>query len=358
MKTTNRLVLVLALALGSTAAGCSTDPTNISDDDDGGDGGGGDGGSGDPDRPLDATGKYAMHSTFDLATNMPGTAGTAINTIIAATDASDDPTRWVVDQIITQLPDGTVKSALNLAKSFVVGYLNERLLDVAPDFLSTMVQVGHDFGDIARHFGLHGTLELSHAGTDYLAVHTITGAHFKLGNQESDFTLATYHVPDVVVNNVAVTMDATGQLTIATHNLPLAYGRLLRLGLDAAIIPLIDASAQNLGQLLAQQIDCQGVGSAIANAIADFTGFPIGSASTFAAACTAGLTAGANFVYAKIEAIDGTALQFGLHGSARGFDKNNDRTIDTILTGTWAGTLSYGTIATPLAPATFFGERM
>jgi urease alpha subunit len=100
------------------------------------------------------------------------------------------------------------------------------------------------------------------------------------------------------------------------------------------------------------------VGSAIATAIADFTGFPIGSASTFAAACTTGLTAGANFVYVKIEAIDGTALQFGLHGSARGLDKNNDRNIDTILTGTWAGTLSYGTTPTPLAPATFFGERI
>jgi hypothetical protein len=175
-----------------------------------------------------------MHSTFHLAMNMPGTAGTAINTIIAATDGSDDPTRWVVDQIIAQLPDGTVKSALNLGKSFIVGYLNERLLDFAPDFLSTMVQVGHDFGDIAKHVGLNATLELTHAG-----------------NQESDYTLATYHVPDVVVNNIAATMDATGQLTIAAHNLPLAYGRLLRLGLDAAIIPLIDASAQNLGQLLA-----------------------------------------------------------------------------------------------------------
>jgi hypothetical protein len=221
-----------------------------------------------------------------------------------------------------------------------------------------MVLVGHDFGTIAKSFGLNETLELTGSGSTYTAVHTVTGAHFKLGDQESDYNFATYNVPNVVVNNVAVTMDATGQLTIAAHNLPLTYGKLLRLGLDAAIIPQIDASAHNLNQLLAHQINCQAVGAAIASAIADFTGLNIGSASTFASACTAGITAGANFVYSKINAIDGTALQFGLNGTARGFDKNNDRNIDTIATGTWAGTLSYGTAPSPLAPSTFFGERM
>ena len=53
-----------------------------------------------------------------------------------------------------------------------------------------------------------------------------------------------------------------------------------------------------------------------------------------------------------------TALQFALNGSARAVDKNNDRRIDAIQTGTWSGTLAYGTTPTPLLPATFFGERM
>ena len=350
MKTTNSLALALALALGTTAAACGgTSPSDMAGGDGGGSGGGSGGGN---QKPLDATGKYAVHSTFDLATNMPGTAGTVVNTIIAATDGSDDPTRWILDQLIAQLPSGTVKSVLTSGEGFVAGYLNDRLLAIAPDFVSTMVQVGHDFGDIAKQFGLNETLELTHAGTDYAAVHSVTGAHFKLGNQEADYTLANYNMANVVVNNVAVTMDATGQLTIAAHNIPLAYGKLMRLGLDAAIIPALDASARNLGDLLAHTVDCQAVGAAIADAIG------IGSASTFAGACTLGLAAGANFVYSKIDAIDGTALQFGLSGTAKGFDKNNDRTIDTIATGTWSGTLSYGTTPAPLAPSTFFGERM
>jgi len=354
MKTTNSLVLALALVLGAAAVGCGADPSSMpgAGDDDGGGGPGTDPGDGSGGtKPLDPTGTYAMHSTFDLATNMPGTAGEVVSTIIKATDDSDDPTHWLLDQIIAQLPSGTVTDILKGSEPFVAGYLNDRLLDLAPDFVSTMVLVGHDFGTIAKNFGLNETLSLTGSGSDYTAVHTITGAHFKLGNQEADYLLANYHVPNVIVTKIAVTMDPTGQLTIAAHDVPLAYGKLLRLGLDAAIIPLIDSSAHSLNDLIAHKVDCKKIGAAIADAI------HIGSASTFEAACSSGLTVAANFVYTKITAIDGNALQFGISGTARAMDKNNDRTIDSIVTGTWAGTLSYGSTPTPLIPAAFFGER-
>ena len=356
MKTT-KLAVTLALVLGATAGACTSDPSTTpgGDDDGGGGGGGGDGGGGGgnpPPAPLDATGKYAMHSTFDIATNMPGTAGEVVTTIIAATDDDDDPTHWILDQLIAQIPNDTVRDVLTASEAFVAGYLNERLLDLAPDFLSTMVLIGHDFGDLAKHFGLNETLELTRSGTDYVAVHSVTGAHFKLGNQESDYLLANYQLPNVVVTSIAVTMDQTGQLTIAAHDVSLAYGQLLRLALDAAIIPAVDASAHNLNDLLAHKVNCQAIGSAIADAI------HIGSASLFKSACSNGLNAGANFVYSKIGGIDGSALKFGLSGSARAQDKNNDRKIDAIQTGTWAGTLSYGNTPTPLVPATFFGERL
>jgi hypothetical protein len=348
MKTTNRLALVLALALGATATGCgASDPSSMGDDD----GGGGGGGGSDQPRPLDATGTYAVHSTFDLATNMPGTAGTVVNTIIAATDDREDPTRWIVDQILAQLPDGAFKSALSAGKEFVVGFLNDKLLDVAPDFVGTMVQVGNDFGDIAKHFGLNETLVLTRSGNDYTAVDTVVGVHYKLDNQEGDFTFASYRLNDITVQNVGVTMDQTGQMTIAAHSVPLAYGQLLKLGLDAAIIPAIDSSAHNLNDLFAHKIDCTKVG----NAIGDAVGF---GASTFKSACVAGLSAGASLVYAKITAIDGSALQFSLNGTARGVDRNNDRKIDMLQTGSWSGTLAYGPTPAPLAPATFTGERM
>ncbi len=350
MITTTRLALAATLALCATAA-CGPGGSGMGGDDGGG---GGSGSDQPPAKPLDATGTYTVHSTFDLATNMPGTAGAVVNTIIDATDDADDPSRWIVDQILNQLPSGPVKTVLQGAEAIGVGALNDELLSIAPDFVTTMVQVGQDFGDLAKHVGLHETLTLTASGTagSYVATHAVTGLHYELGNQKGDLLFANYQLPNVQVDTVAVTMDATGQLTIAAHDLPISYGKLLRLGLDAAIIPLIDSSAHNLNDLLAHQVDCKAVGNAIASAI----GFS-SAAGTLAAACSAGLAAGSDLVYSKINAIDGTALKFSINGSARAVDRNNDRQIDQIQTGTWAGTLAYGATPTPLVPATFFGER-
>jgi hypothetical protein len=374
MKTTHvqslglRLALCFILwpALGVIPTGCSTaEPSTMPAPAPGGGDGSGDGsgvGDGDdlpgPPKPLDAAGKYAIHSTFDLATNMPGTAGAVVNTIIDATDGGDDPTAWIVDQIIDRMPDGPVKSALDFAKLFVVGYLNDKLLEIAPDLLSTMLQVGRDFGTVARQFGLNETLELTRSTSGYTAVHTVTGIHIELDNQKTDLAFAHYHLSNIAAQDIAVTMDGAGQLAIAAHDVPLAYGQILRIGLDAAIIPLIDASAQNLNELLAHQINCERVGEVIMEALDEVLPFSVGSPALFASACSLGITGGATYVYAKIAAIDGIALRFGLSGTARGIDKNNDRNIDAIQTGTWAGMLSYGATPTPLIPAAFSGERM
>src|SRR5450432_926133 len=88
------------LALGAAAAGCTTDAPPATGD------GSGDGSGGDPVHELDATGKYAMRSTFDIASNLPSTVGVVTNDFIAATDDPDDPTRWLLQQIVNKLPAG------------------------------------------------------------------------------------------------------------------------------------------------------------------------------------------------------------------------------------------------------------
>jgi hypothetical protein len=341
-----------AIALGVTAAGCATDPAPGGGGGGGGGGGDGSGSGSDVPKTLDATGKYQVRSTFDIASNMPGTVGTVVNGFIAATDGPDDPTRWILDQVIAQMPGGFLKTALQSAEPFVAGYLNDRLLAIAPDFVTTMVLLGNDFGDMAKHFGLNETFDVAKSGTGYNSTNTVFGAHFKFDTLETDVAFADYQVANVVASNVAVTMDNTGKLTIAEHKLPLAYGKILRIGLDAVIIPMIDSNATNLGQLLNDKVDCQAVGANIAAAI----GF--GGTSTYAAACVAGLNFGANAIYQKITAIDASALEFGLTGTAKGVDTNQDSKLDKIQTGAWAGTLSYAGSPAPLAAATFNGSRM
>ena len=98
-------------------------------------------------------------------------------------------------------------------------------------------------------------------------------------------------------------------------------------------------------------MNCQAVGHYVYEAIG------IGSASTFESACKSGLKFGAQTIYAQIDHIDSSALEFGINGIAKGVDKNKDGKMDKIQTGAWAGTLSYGGHGAPLAHGTFVGER-
>ncbi len=345
MKNTS-LSLTMLLALGASAAGCATSP---SVDDGDGDGSGSGSGSGSDSVPLSAEGKYAITSQFDIAANMPGTAGQVINQIIDATDSPDDPTHWILDQVIAQLPAGSIKNTLQSSVPFVAGYLNDRLLEVAPDFVTTVRDLGNKFGQIARKFGTLETLEI---GANNQAVKTVTGVHFEVDQLQLDYLFKDYAMADVAVPGVAVTLESTGKLAIGEHKVPLSYGEVMRIALDEMVIPLINPSAVNLEDVLTDVVNCQAVGQYVYEAI------DIGSPSTFQAACTAGLKAGAQAIYAQMAKVDSAALEFGLTGIAKAVDKNHDGKADQLQTGAWAGTLAYAGAGAPLAAATFSGQRM
>src|SRR5207248_9757251 len=141
--------------------------------------------------------KYAVQSSFDIAANLPGTVGQVVNGFIAATDEPDDPTKWILDQVIAQMPSGFLKTALQSAEPFVAGYLNDRLLSIAPDFVTTMVQVGNDFGDMAKHFGLNETYDVTKNAQAYSAVDTVIGMHLKFHTVETDVQFADHQQPNV-----------------------------------------------------------------------------------------------------------------------------------------------------------------
>ncbi|HEY5952596.1 MAG TPA: hypothetical protein VIV40_44155 [Kofleriaceae bacterium] len=343
---TNSLSLTMFLALGVTAAGCAA---STPDGDDDGMGSGSGSGSGSDTTPLTAEGKYAVTSQFDIATNMPGTAGQVINQIIDATDSPDDPTHWILDQLVAQLPAGSFKNTVQSAIPFVAGYLNDRLLDVAPDFVVTLRDLGNKFGQVARHFGTLETLEVDANGQ---ATKTVTGVHFVVDQLELDYLFKDYAVQDIAVAGVAVGLEQSGRLSIGEHKVPLAYGKVMRIALDEMVIPLIDPSAVTLEDVLKDVVNCHAVGQYVYEAVG------IGSASTFETACLGGLKAGANAIYAQMTKVDSVALEFGLTGLAKGVDKNHDGKIDQIQTGAWAGTLAYGGAGAPLAAATFSGQRM
>ncbi len=342
---TRSLSMSLLLALGITAVGCAADAPGMTGDD-----------TTDPtnppdDQPVPTTpeGKFAVQSDFDLATNLPGTAGTVVNYFIQATDDPDDPTRFIVEKLVAALPNGSVKNTLNGAIPFVAGYLNDRLLQVAPNFVSKIVEVGDAFGQVAHNFGTIEVLDITAAGA---ATKTVQGLHFKVDNIDMDFNFKDYNMQDIKIDGLQVTLEPSGKLAISKHTVGLKYGSVLHLALDQAIIPLIDPSAQNLGDLLKNLVNCQAVGTYVYQAVG------IGSASTFESACNAGLAAAGPALYTQLDNLDGSALLFEIAGTARGIDKNHDGKMDDIATGLWAGDMKYAGSPAPLSTAKFFGTKM
>ena len=79
---------------------------------------------------------------------------------------------------------------------FVAGYLNDRLLDVAPDFVTTILDIGNKFGQIAQHFGTIETLEIAANGT---ATKRSPASTSRSTTIELDFLFKDYNIADVAV---------------------------------------------------------------------------------------------------------------------------------------------------------------
>lgn len=342
-----KTLISLSMLFAVTVAGCASE-TPGDDGDGGGDGGGGGGGEPQP-VPTTPEGTYRMQSEFDLATNIPGTAGTVATYFIQATDDPDDPTKFIVEKVLEALPSGSIKNALQSGAPYVTGYLNDRLVEVAPSFVGKVIDLGNAFGQVTKDFGVIDELQIDAAGA---ATKTVKGLRFEIDGTEHELAFADHGITETRIDGLTVTLAKSGQLEISEHKVPMKYGQVMRLALDQAIIPMIDPASSNLGELFQAAVNCTKVGKYIYDAI----GF--GSASTFESACKLGLTSGANALYNLMNNVDTAALELGIAGTARGVDKNRDGKMDEMVTGAWTGNVSYHGTPAPLSTAKFFGARM
>ncbi|MDX2089359.1 MAG: hypothetical protein SFX73_16010 [Kofleriaceae bacterium] len=341
MRNTTSSILALMIAV---ATGCAAQaPGTPGDDDD-------DDMENPEDLPVPTSpeGRFNVQSTFDIATNLPGTAGTVANYFIQATDDPDDPTKFIVEQILNALPDGSVKNTLQGSVPLVAGYLNDKLLEVAPNFIDKIVDIGDAFGQVAKNFGTNELVEITSGGR---GTKTVTGLHFVVDNVDIDLPFADFNIEPIKVENIMVTLNDRGRLDFAQHVVPMKYGQVMKLALDYAIIPMIDPAASGLEDILKSVVNCQAVGQYV------FEKINVGSASTFESACNTGLTLAANTLYNQLNNIDTAALEFNLTGQARGIDRNNDSKMDEIQTGVWTGDLKYSGSPAPLSMAKFHGSK-
>lgn len=353
---TGKLLALPLSAFLALQAGCAGEALDDPGDDSGDSGDSGDDpdGDGEP-NPLDATGMYQIDSEFDLISSMPGTVGEVTNTFIEMTDDPYDPASWLIDRILAEWDGGVIEDIVEGARPALDRWMHEEMLENSPDLVAQLVDVGDQFGQVTRAFGINSTLEVAGDSGDGLsATHTAMGYHFRIDGAEHAWTLDELERDPVEVEGVGVEFDGTS-MSLSEHSIPLQYGGFLAMVLDDVIIPEVNPNASDLGDLFLSLVDCAAIGQRI------FAELEFGNAGLYEGLCEMGLESGAGFIMEKLVSIDEEAqVRLIISGAARAADQSGDRRIDTLTKGEWAGAIDYaGSSGALLDNAnTFEGQRM
>lgn len=294
--------------------------------------------------PTSPAGVFEIVSRFDV--RVPPAAAPVIAALAEASDGPDDPTRYLVDHMIATLPDGPVKALAIQVAPYLAGYLQQRLVEIAPRLAPGLGAISNGLSRIAGQLGMIETLRIDAGGA---AIRTITGARFELGSTATTVGLAEAGLADIATTT-RVLLDATGHLTIARHAHRLPYGALLRLGLDRAVAASVEPSAHDLASALGALVDCDRLSALLASYIG------LGSPVLYRTACLAAMTAIASELDDCIAAIDDAALGLEVAGAATGVDLDGDGTMDELRAGTWAGSLTSSASREPIDAASFTGR--
>jgi hypothetical protein len=304
-----------------------------------------------PQGPLDPMGTYRVASNFDLVSGLPGTIGQVTNEFIEMTDDEFDPATYLLDKAVMSINDSTTRAFINGARPALDAIVNDVIRAGSPTIVQDLLEVGNDFGQVARKFGTQSTLEVTGANEGFAAKHTLTHVVFTVDGASSQFLLSDMGMTNLVAPNLGYG-QTDDRSDIAQHQFPLSYGAVLMVALNEVIIPAIDPSATNLQTFFTNLIDCDNIGAEIS----DFIGF--GSPSLYAGACRLGIGYAANYVEGRIRSLDSSALLLNISGNARPMDTNTDRKIDILQNGTWTGSMSYANQPVTLGASTFRGDRV
>ena len=310
-----------------------------------------------PPVPLDITGSYQVESQFDLASGLPGDVGRAVNIFIEMTDDPTDPASWLLDQLVMNVDSSFLRSAINVLRPGLDAIINDELRSRAPGIVNTLINLGDDFGQITRKFGIKTQMTISKnqvAGADPNALrglHKVTGVVFTIDATRYEYPAAMLNINNAQADGIPMTLQADTQLNIGEHDLPFPYGRMVVLGLNSVVVPAIDPFAANLEELLNNQIDCYAVGYDLSIEVGLF------GTSFYEALCRVALAAAASSVEDAIGDIDSHMV---IKGDARPQDTNGDRKVDKLTNGQWEGRMDFAGASSVLARPNqkFAGERM
>jgi hypothetical protein len=309
--------------------------------------------------PLKLSGTYELDSAFDLSSNMQGDVGGPIAEFLSAFDDVTDPIHYILEKAVDAVA-GTNQTSLRTAitttiELAVIAGLEEAL----PDEFHKLQQFGKDANNIVKRFGLRTRLEIISEGADgnYVAKLTVHALNIKL---EGDATATIIEfdslgVDEVVINDVAITRDASNKIVIANHTVGIKFGTLLVAILNTVVIPALDPDYEDqvgnhLGPFLVELVRCSSSdgGDTLGSVLEEELGWSWvdGVVNT---ACSIGVQTAVGLLINELNDGAGNALNFALAGTVRPVDENGDKIADKLQAGRWTGTVSVGATTTPLA---------
>src|SRR5579863_5523915 len=101
--------------------------------------------------PRDPGGSFAVRSELDLP--LPAAASAAFQPLIDATNDPDDPSRYLLDRLVDELPVGTAQTIAREAVPLLAAYMNEHIDELAPRLRSGLDAIAQGLPAVARHVG-------------------------------------------------------------------------------------------------------------------------------------------------------------------------------------------------------------
>jgi hypothetical protein len=298
-----------------------------------------------PPTALDPAGRYAISSTHALAAPPPDIAP-LLAELAAATDGSDDPTAYLVDLVVNELPEGSARSVAIVLAPYVATELHGRIAAYAPNLAPALRAMAMGAQRISTRFStIEDMVITADPPVGYIARgrvrRTIRG--IRIDNTEIPFSaigLADASAEaEITVELVGMATRAedprvlSNRVAIARHALPLSVGAWFRPAFDRAVIPSVVPGATDLAAAFRTLVDCPRLGALIAEAVG------IGPASLYAQACTIGVGVGARTIYERFPGTDARPLALDVMGVARAIDRDGDGVMDAVDGGVWSGRL-------------------
>lgn len=202
-------------------------------------------------------GVFDMTETFDVTDGFPP----AVDFILdAMSGLTTDPANWLIDvAIASDILPGWVNDILDDSRILISGFINDAIADInRPSYVDEILEAGAELDRVFTELTIAGTLSISEANEfgEGIAVHRLRELRVPVGEETITRPLRDQRVDDVGV------VFADGMQIIDEHTFMVSLGEVMGIVINDIFLPRLPGAPSNMSELLANLINCDGLGEA------------------------------------------------------------------------------------------------